>query len=275
MGLGTPSALAFDSSGERLAVGTRTGLISIYAAPAGILQQRWQAADREIMAMAFTGDGNHLLTGDAAGILSIWNPATAVSIATLDTGVRDPHQIAMAPDALVAAILTLNPVTNRSENSIWDVATGTLLHLRSSPFPVTALVPNGDSFAIGETDGAVEIFPVSGDGAISIESIHDGFVQSVALVGGASPRYVSAGAGRIQLQGYDLPSELSGWNSATRVAATTTSRDGRIVLTGDFTGAITMADLNEPSLTRISDSTATALSPLPSAGTAPTPPPPP
>ena len=167
LGLGTPSALAFDSSGERLAVGTRTGLISVYAAPAGTLQQRWQAADREIMVLAFTGDDRHLLTADAAGRISIWNPATASSVAAFDTGIRDPHQSALATDALVAGILTFNPLTNRSEISIWDLATGTLLHLRSSPFPVTALAlaPNGDSFTIGETDGAVEIFPVSGDGA--------------------------------------------------------------------------------------------------------------
>ena len=254
LGLGTPSAVAFDAAGDRLAVGTRTGLISIYTVPSGTTLQRWQAADREIMAFGFTGDGSHLLVGDAGGRLSIWNPASASAVASFDTGIRNPRQITFAPDRPAAAILSHDPVANRSDISIWDPLTGFLRHRRSSVFPVTALgiAPDGASFAIGESDGTVEILPVSGGISISSEPLHDGLVHAVSLVDAASPRYISASAGRVRLRGYGLTPELSGWDAGARTAAIATSRDGRIVLTGDFTGRVTLSNLKNATVNQIS-----------------------
>ncbi len=254
LGLGTPSVLALDAAGDRLAVGTRTGLVSVYTVPTGTALQRWQAADREVLALAFTGDGRHLIVAGAGGRISIWNPASVSSIATFDTGIRNPHRVVLASDAVAAAILSLNPAANRSEISIWDPITGALLRRHSSPIPVTALdiSPDGAYFAIGGTDGAVEILSVSGGGPSSVESLHEGFLHAVSVVGGDGPRYISAGAGPVGLHGYDLSPGLSGWDAATRTAAIATSRDGRIVLTGDFAGGVTLANLNERSIVRIS-----------------------
>jgi WD40 repeat protein len=254
LGLGTPTALALDPSGQRLAVAGGSGLVSIYSVPRGVVRERWQAGDRQIKALAFNADGTRLITAGAGGQVSIWDSAGARPIAEFDTGVRDPHQVSVSASGSgpIVAILTHDPLANRSEVTVWDAAGGLLLQRHASAFPVTALAVSrdGDAFALGASDGAVELYAVADGDLIAVESLHSGSVQALAIVDADRPRYVSAGPGRTRLRGYDLPEALTTWDSPNRIAAITTAGTG-LVLSGDFGGRLTLTDPRDATVQRI------------------------
>ncbi len=115
--------VGFSPDGETLAVGHRSGHVSLCAGQMQGAYPRWTAGDSPVVALAFSPDGRILAAQDREGTIHLGDPGGAGATRTLDPGVRG-------------------------------------LSMGAS---VLAFSPDGETLAAGGADGVIRLWSVTGD----------------------------------------------------------------------------------------------------------------
>ena len=145
-GLGTAGAAAFSGSTGLMALGSKTGMLSVTDTFAGEEILRWKAHDQKIDGIAFSSDGSMLLTGGKDRMAKLWDAKTGHELFTFE------HKF---PVSSVAFGTQDNVVASGNwggQIGIWDVSTGgarVLLDVGKNVVSTLAFSPDETRIAIG------------------------------------------------------------------------------------------------------------------------------
>jgi WD40 repeat protein/serine/threonine protein kinase len=134
------------------------------------------AHDSAVTAAAFAARGERVATGDSAGVVRIWNTATAALVATCASHAGFVRAIKFAPDA--AAVVSGG---NDGEVRICDTATGATLHrLVGHTLPVVTVdvAPDGRSIVSAGRDGKPRVWDARTGSLVRALEGHRGTVGS-------------------------------------------------------------------------------------------------
>lgn len=242
-----PSAagIAFDSSGERLAVAT--------AAPSDTPVRLWDTRTgqqigsiggfaRDTNDVDFSPDGTGIAVADGSGESAIWDVQTGQRLVSLGRG-APTYSIRFSPDGRQVATGGNDGVVR-----VWDAATGgLLLTLPGHAATVTNLdfSPDGALLATASTDGTTRLWDISPAGSRELLTVpaHDAVVYSVDY---------SADGARLATSSWDRRAAI--WDARSgellaslpehpdSIARIAFSPDGRSLATAAYDGVVRLWD---------------------------------
>lgn len=181
---GTINALAYSSTGERLALATSSGVVAV-------LDPRDEAASDPLVSdpateyvghiaavngIAYSPDGSRILSGDSDGAAILWSTADGSEITRFTHTAGGSLQVVYA-----TAFLPTNPqavATGAEDNTarIWDSATGTLIQQFAPAFSGgTQIAGHRDAvLSIDFSSDGLEILTGSADGTAKLWNVATG-----------------------------------------------------------------------------------------------------
>jgi WD40 repeat protein len=184
--------LAFSPDSTRITCAGGDTRVGLWDAVTGQELAMYRGHASNVCAVAFSGDGRHLLSADATEYVKVWDAQPRADALVLNPG--QSSSPTMSPDAQRIASLVGLPAT---EVKVWDLAGNQLLSLKLSParksdgasfiYPKLAFSPNGDRLAFGTTvrngdkvRGALTVWDSAGKELLNLDEEGVGFA-SVAL----------------------------------------------------------------------------------------------
>ena len=168
-----PTALSWDSPGDRLVVGTRSGEILLYDTSSPVVPPSTMVpvGHSSISRVAWDPGGHHVAFGNKAGVVSVWSDADR-KIRSVCEFANYSGALAWGPDGVRLATGGRNPHRGTGEVVIWDRAAETS---RSYATPgrfvfSVAWDPDGSRLAVG-TWGRVSVLDsASGEHLLQFET---------------------------------------------------------------------------------------------------------
>lgn len=173
--------LAFDPSGERLAVGLRNGTIELWRMLDGDMLASATAHTERVTDMAFSPDGDLLISGSWDDTVRLWDVTDheLASLRVLSGHENGVWSVAFSPDGQWIA-------SGAGDGSIrlWGAAEGTLqrtLSGHTNTVWALAFSPDGQTLASASHDTTVRLWSVPEGLILSTLTEHDEAVLSVAF----------------------------------------------------------------------------------------------
>ncbi len=186
------SSAVFSNDGSQFAVGDNDSRIHIFDATSGELKRilighatLFRKQDKEILALAFSPDGEILASGSEDKTVQLWNTQTYSRI-----GILREHNEWITAIAFSDDIRTLATGDTSGEIKIWDIATRQVrMTLKGHKNTINALTfaPDGMSeysgyLASGSADGTIRLWnPYTGNEMIILTTGHTECVKTVAF----------------------------------------------------------------------------------------------
>ena len=242
--------LLISGDGKTMASADSNGAIKIWSLPEGRLQVTLAESKNDLRAMAMTPDGRLLVTTTAGAreerAVSLWSLPEGRLLMKLAGHGGQIQAMAIAPDAsrLVVA-------SDDGSIRIWELPSGRLLgSLEGSNATSLAFTPDGKLLAASSAFGVALWSVAEGRLLASIEDQRDNYGnKEAALVFASNGRrllsLVTGGGIRIwatpecQMQAV-LETQLF------NIKAAAVTPDGKTLATGDYSGVITLWDLDKP-----------------------------
>lgn len=234
------SALAFDPSGEVLAIGHEDGTVCLWEPGSGQHRTLHVARRAGVNAVAFAPDDGTLAVGDEGGRVSLWDTGTGRLQASWHGCTGAVNTVAFAPSDDLIAVgggRYLHP----GELALWRRSTGQLLRTltgHGNEVLSVAFAPQEHLLASCCFGGRVCLWDADRGECLRDEQAHHGAAWSLAFApDGAS--LVSAGEDGLVLRPAH-PGEASrtrSW-SAFGLLAVAYTPDGKGLLTGSFDGGL-------------------------------------
>jgi len=147
-------SLAFNPTGEMLAVGDRERLVRLWLGNGrGTLLRPWAGTTTDL---AFSGDGQTLVATHSAQKVTVWSVESRALLHTYERHRDTPEGVAIHPDGrLVATSDRLGEV------HLWELTTGKLrrvLDVSDQPVWGIAFHPDGRYLATGGSDGIIRLW---------------------------------------------------------------------------------------------------------------------
>jgi len=211
------TAMAFSPSGRNLAVGSQSGLISLWDFQAGKLARMMPGHDFFVSALAFSPDGKHLASGSWDKTIRVWDVSTGKMELSLST-VISPNVLTLSAlkppaaqsdrqhqksqdsaqgDQAVTSLLYLHNGSRLACGlrdgtlSIWSLDTGKVAsHVRlKSQIAIIAFSPDGKLCATGHSDGTVSVTETAAMSESFTVAGHRAPVQSLIFADGGEMLY--------------------------------------------------------------------------------------
>jgi WD40 repeat protein/tRNA A-37 threonylcarbamoyl transferase component Bud32 len=148
-------SVAFSPDGQRLASGSREGVVKVWDATTGQVLHTLPGHTAVVLGVAFSPDGSRLASaGD--GVVKVWDATTGAVLHTLQGRARCGHSVAFSPDGERLAASGSEGVVK-----VWDMRTGQEnLTLKGHTCPVNRVVfsPDGTRLASASSDGTVKVW---------------------------------------------------------------------------------------------------------------------
>jgi WD40 repeat protein/serine/threonine protein kinase len=231
--------------------------LAAWSAHVSALKHCWRA-DSEILALAYSPDGQFVVTGSKQGIAQVWSTATWKPLGAPLIHQDPVNAVAFSPDGQLIATGSgggIGPGNKDAGARLWHTATGKMalpapVHSgRSSRSAILALAfsPDGRTLITGSMDGNARLWDAATGKAGLVLNHQNSWINAVAF----SPdgQTVLTGSGAPYLPG---PGNARIWEAATGkhrlefadrnggVLAATFNPDGKLVLTASNDGAARM-----------------------------------
>jgi len=132
-----------------------SGLIEVRSLATGELQTSWNASRVERHSADSTADGRQCVIGTSTGNIEVWTPDELQEPRVWKGHDSEIDQVQITPDGKQVISLAMSEAL-----SIWDLATGKLLHTiksRGNNLMCFAMSPNGQSLAYADLTGSVTV----------------------------------------------------------------------------------------------------------------------
>src|SRR5918911_542131 len=226
------SSLAFSPDGKSLAVGQESGSISLKD-PTDLSQKsEWQAGKDYVFIVAFTPDSQRLISASADKTVRVWNVSSGQQEQQTQIG-KDELIITIDPNQKRAAI-AYKPGGQVRIRSINDPAAMSAFDNRKADVTCGAFSPNGETLALGTSDGKVQLWSIP-DGTFirEYQGQTRGEVGSVAFAPNGQYLAIGWNNGDIELRRTSDGGSVQTLKGHTRVVRTLSfSRDGRTLASG-------------------------------------------
>lgn len=203
-----------------------------------------------VSCLAFSPDGSKLATG-SGNLVIVWDVATGKkSMALQGTGPVSRIAFAASNKALAAS--------GTGWKTCWDADSGKVKGTVRTGTPWFAFAPDGESLAISQPDGSVQVCDVAtGKPSVTLKG-HEGLVFALSFSPDGKVLATGASAGGINGLGRDKSIKL--WDVATGKATAnlvghlkgvyslTFTRDGKFLLAADYNGSMKLWDLTAASV---------------------------
>jgi WD40 repeat protein len=172
-------SLAVSPHGDSLAGAGSNGRVSLVdlgtAAPRPIF-----ADSASVFAVAFTPDGQEVVGGDRDGVLKVWDIAKGTSAVTVNGHGQQIIDLDRGADGR-----TWVTIGRDQQLRVWrahlPAATRTLATGSGAPAKGVAFSPDGETVAVGDRSGRVELWHWSADAGTTAFDAHEGEVWAVAF----------------------------------------------------------------------------------------------
>jgi WD40 repeat protein len=242
------SAVAINSDGKTLAVGSDDGTIQLLDAISGGKQHTLKGHTAAVLAVAFSADGQTLASVarpfQRPGEIRRWDVAGGTAKESFPVKMGDGTFVAFSNDGKTLA-------TGRGEKTIktltrWDVATGQEKHtLDGAPLIALAFSGDGKTLAWVGDNGTIKLWDVeSGREKHALKVQAGAKVSAVAFSDDGQTLATGHGDGTITLLDVTTgQAKVSFWAHLTGVTAVAFRGDGRALVAGSGDGSIKLWDL--------------------------------
>jgi serine/threonine protein kinase/WD40 repeat protein len=247
------SAMAFSPDGERLAVGTATGLVQVIAAADGSPIEMLEGHLNRVINLSFSESGDHLVSLSSQGELRFWYQNGDRRTVQLDPNLAgDIEHAAFSPSSFTLAVYAAQEETI----TLFFTTNGFPLSQVKGRVDWLVFSPEGQHLiGASRLDNAVRVWTEDGAQLINLKDFSGGSTENVLFVGDGSTLAVtgtdgviyllSAADGRVQrvLQGHTgRISSLSA--SADGLTLASAGFDDRTVMVWDLADGSTRHTLN-------------------------------
>ncbi len=144
--------VAFNPNGDRLAVGMTEGIWKLYSYPDGkSIYSDNEPGSGYVSSICFSPDGKQLAIGFGNGKADLFSLTTGNTIEQLETTSQPVHTIEYSPDGT-----KLFTISGSNEIRVWQASDG--LQIDSFEGSGIAFLPDGKSYALGNSDGSVALW---------------------------------------------------------------------------------------------------------------------
>jgi WD40 repeat protein len=172
--------LAFSPGGETIATGSDDRSVKLWDAKTGVTLATLRGHQEWVRGVDFSPDGKLLATGSRDRTVRLWDVATRKEKAVLRNHRIGVHHVRFSVDGE-----RLVSVANGSEVYFWDVASETgsnIAHGPRSRRSVAAMTADGETLAIGRTDGGIDLASARDGSHRRLLDGHAGKVNGLAFV---------------------------------------------------------------------------------------------
>jgi WD40 repeat protein len=238
--------VAVSSDGRTVASGSTDKTARLWDMTTG-KERRALDHSSAVPCLTFSTDGKQLATG-TANLVFVWDVETGKKLATLK---------AAAPVARVAFAADGKSLgaSGAGWKTVWDVDTGKEKAKVKGEFAWFALAPDGQTLAISQADGSVQLWDVTKDKARGTLKGHEGVVSALTFSPDSKTLATGAFAGGPKGGGRDKSIKL--WDVATSkekatlvghlkgIYSLTFAPDGKALLASDYNGSMKLWDPDE------------------------------
>lgn len=153
--VGNAYSVAFNLTGNLLAIGEATPIVTICDATTGERQRSLRGHTGNVFSVAFHPDGVRLASGSRDGSARVWNTTTGAELLALK-GLTDVRRVAFSPDGHLLAVSTFE-----GQLKICDANTGEEIaahHSRPSGVESFSFSPDGRWLAVAQRFASVELW---------------------------------------------------------------------------------------------------------------------
>lgn len=123
------TSLAFSPDGQRLAIGTRSGNLSIASSETGLIQSLFTGHRSEILSLRFSSDGQYFVSASADNSAAVWEASTGVLVRRFTVPGRFIQDAIFTPDG--RQIVTADNSASEAVR-LWELETGDLVRALDS-----------------------------------------------------------------------------------------------------------------------------------------------
>lgn len=259
------TSLAFSPDGRWLAVGSRDGLVRIWANPAALIGSKdiepslvIEAHKKGVNSIAFDPGGRFLASGGNDAVARFWDLNTGENMGQMIGGTFAVPSIAFSPDGIVLAVVNGTEVRLREVGS--ERIVGTIQS--SQPLFSLAFHPQENFFVTGSTENQVELWdasqafrtgqeryptPVSFDGHNGMPNTYRSLVWQVAFNPQGSLFATAGGDAVVRIWDYQQKSQvlsLTGHHLA--VSCVSFSPNGLLLASGSLDASVRIWQIGIP-----------------------------